>query len=237
MKSQHLVGVLLLLLAGCRDTGTAPPPVAAEAGPAASAEAAATAPLLPSPSPVEIPMGYRCADAFAFQVRYDENEAVLLLEGGARVLQQVVTASGARYEGEDAMLWNKGSEASLQLDGQSHEHCREQQQDTQPPRLPAFTAQGNEPGWRLQIRPGDRMELLADYGETTVETPAPPALPDGTATVYHARNAAHELSVRIEPTPCQDDMSGARYSATVTVRLDGRALHGCGGTMTAAPGG
>ena len=238
MKSPHPASALLLILivAGCRESGPLAATTPASTPATAIAERVAADPLS-SPSPVEIPIDYRCADAFAFQARYDENEVVLLLDAGPRVLQQVISASGARYEGENAMLWSKGSVASLQLDGQSHEQCREQQPDAQQPSLPTFTAQGNEPGWRLQIRPGDRMDLLTDYGGKKVETPAPPALQDGAATVYHARNAAHELSVRIEPTPCQDDMSGARYSATVTVRLDGQDLRGCGGTMTAAPGG
>jgi membrane-bound inhibitor of C-type lysozyme len=227
--------VLILSLAACRDG--AAPPVASQVPAAATEPVAAEADIV-SPSPVDEPVTYRCGDGFTFRARYDENEVVLLLgDNDARVLEQVIAASGAKYEGEQAMLWSKGSEATLELDGQAHTACREQEIKYPRPAADAFIAQGNEPGWRLEIHPGDRMELLADYGKTKVQMAAPPALPDGDATVYHARNAKHELSVRIEPTACEDDMSGARYTATVTVRLDGKALRGCGGTMTSAPGG
>lgn len=223
---------LLVLLAACRETATS---TAVDKGPAAAAVAE---PELASPSPVDEPVEYRCSDGFAFRARYDENEVVLLVgEQAPRVLDQVIAASGAKYEGEQAMLWSKGSEATLEFDGAAHAACREQERKYARTPADTFVAQGNEPGWRLEIRPGDRMELLADYGKTKVQTAAPPALADGDATVYHARSAKHELSVRIEPTACADDMSDARYTATVTVRLDGKALRGCGGKMTAAPGG
>lgn len=232
VRSPLVLLSLLVLLAACRETATSP---AGDKGPAAAAVAE---PELVSPSPVDEPVEHRCADGFAFRAHYDENEVVLLIDDQApRVLGQVIAASGAKYEGEQAMLWSKGSEATLQLDGKEHAACREQERRHAHTSADAFVAQGNEPGWRLEIRPGDRMELLTDYGKTKVQTAAPPALADGDATVYHARSAKHELSVRIEPAACEDGMSGARYTATVTVRLDGKVLRGCGGTMTAAPGG
>lgn len=221
---------LVTMLAACKEEAPAvPAPVAPpDAGTVAAGVAA-----MPDPSPLDVPVVYRCEGGYTFSARYDENEVVLLLEQGPRVLNQVLATSGARYEGENAVLASSGSTASLELDGQHYDQCQEQQNTVERPTEPTFVARGNEPGWMLEIVPGDRMTLLADYGEKKIETPAPPALENEGAIAYHARTGAHELSVRIEPTPCTDDMSGQLYATTVRVRLDGEELRGCGGT--AAP--
>lgn len=232
--SARVFGLLCALaLTACNRDAAAPAeaPMPAAPSEAGSVDAGLQALLLPSP--VDEPVRYRCAD-FEFSARYDENEVVLLLAAGPRVLTQVIAASGAKYEGEDAMLWSKGSTAELELDGEHHADCREQQIEVPRPQTPGFVARGNEPGWSLEIVPGDRMTLLADYGDKKIETPAPPALEDNGAIVYHARTGKHELSVRIEPTPCTDDMSGQLFATTVVVRLDGRELRGCGGKADAA---
>ena len=96
-----------------------------------------------------------------------------------------------------------------------------------------FRAVGQEPGWLLEIRHARELRLITDYGADTVVAPVPPIETDpatGSRT-YHAVTAARDLRVLIQPTACTDAMSGEPYETTVTVTLDGRAYHGCGGPL------
>ena len=96
-----------------------------------------------------------------------------------------------------------------------------------------FRAVGQEPGWLLEIRHPREMRLITDYGADTAVTPVPPAVTDSAtgARTYHATTGAHDIRVEIQPTACNDVMSGESYETTVTVTLDGRAHHGCGGPL------
>jgi hypothetical protein len=96
-----------------------------------------------------------------------------------------------------------------------------------------FRAVGQEPGWLLEIRHPREMRLITDYGADTTVAPLPAAVTDSAtgARSYHASTGAHDLRVEIQPTACNDVMSGESYETTVTVTLDGRAHHGCGGPL------
>ena len=96
-----------------------------------------------------------------------------------------------------------------------------------------FRAVGQEPGWLLEIRNAREMRLITDYGADTAVTPVPPAQSDSTtgARTYHAVTEAHDLLVLIQPTACNDVMSGESYETTVTITLDGRDYRGCGGPL------
>lgn len=96
-----------------------------------------------------------------------------------------------------------------------------------------FRAVGQEPGWLLEIRKGREIRLITDYGADTAFTPVPPVRTDSAtgAHTYHAVTEAHDLEVLIRPAACTDAMSGEPYVTTVTVTLDGRAYHGCGGPL------
>jgi uncharacterized membrane protein len=100
-----------------------------------------------------------------------------------------------------------------------------------------FRAVGQEPGWLLDVDEGRTLRYVGDYGETRVAAHAPPPGigTDGTRT-WRARAASRELVVVARPTPCHDAMSGAAFTHTVTVRLDGREVRGCGqATALGAP--
>ena len=58
-----------------------------------------------------------------------------------------------------------------------------------------------------------------------------PTSREGT-TMYAASTSAHQIEVAIENAPCKDTMSGQQFPGTVTVNVDGRALRGCGRTLT-----
>lgn len=96
-----------------------------------------------------------------------------------------------------------------------------------------LTGRGNEPGWRVEIGPENRVEIVHDYGaqRVTFASLAPRGTPDG-ARVYEGSSGGRAYRVTVRNTACQDDMSGEPFPATVLLEVDGRVLRGCGG----APG-
>ena len=91
-----------------------------------------------------------------------------------------------------------------------------------------FRALGQEPGWYLEMDEGASMRLVYDYSEREATTPMPQPVVTDTTRIYDAKTNAHHLRVVIEEQECSDTMSGLRFPRTVTVTIDGRALHGCG---------
>ncbi len=89
-----------------------------------------------------------------------------------------------------------------------------------------YMARGNEPGWRLDIANG-RANLLADYGERTVETAIETEVADGAVTRHTAPNA--NLTVLVENKYCEDDATGMPHPDTVAVTLEDKTYTGCGG--------
>ena len=61
-------------------------------------------------------------------VRFGHGEIRLYLPGRNVVLAQVRSGSGARYEGEGVLFWNKGAEASLEVDGVRYGGCLRQRE-------------------------------------------------------------------------------------------------------------
>jgi uncharacterized membrane protein len=96
-----------------------------------------------------------------------------------------------------------------------------------------FTALGQEPGWRLELRPGDRIHLTYAYGEKTLITPVPePRVEESGARVYDVSMESGSMRVRIEPAACRDAMSGRPFPTTVVVALGtGETLTGCGSAL------
>jgi heat shock protein HslJ len=90
----------------------------------------------------------------------------------------------------------------------------------------AYMALGTEPGWTLEITPS-RLNYDGDYGETKIMVPNPGAKPSTNGRTY----TTDRLSVVIKPAPCNDGMSDRRYSDSVRVVADGKALQGCGGKI------
>ena len=92
-----------------------------------------------------------------------------------------------------------------------------------------FWAVGQEPGWRIEISDGERIDLEVDYGETKLSMPAPrPLQASPGRTHYTAGTKEHRLTIDIKEGECRDTMSGAAYPAIVAVTLDGKRYQGCG---------
>jgi putative lipoprotein len=93
----------------------------------------------------------------------------------------------------------------------------------------SFVGSGNEPGWLLAMWP-DSVILVADYGTDTLRFPAVEPEVLGTGRRLWALEAGgRSLSLAISAEPCQDDMSGAGYPATIQYVLDSLTTRrGCG---------
>lgn len=168
----------------------------------------------------------------------DEEATIVLSDGRTFVLPQAISASGARFTDGDTEFWNKGDEAYVQLDGQSHtvrivdpetdvwERARREGV--------TFRAVGQEPGWLVEIVEGRTIRLLLDYGLTELTTPLGSLethLITGTRTYRTlAPWSPVPLAVTIENKVCYDGMSGEGFTSTVYVQLDGSpdTLVGCG---------
>ena len=165
-------------------------------------------------------------------LRTGPGEIALYLPERYVVLSQVRASSGVRYEEEGILLWMKGDEAMLEVDGVRYADCR--RHPLREPWVDAarrgvnFRAVGNEPGWHLEIRAGRELSMITDYGQRRVEAPLPEKVTSGQPRSYHAITDVHDLRVEIENLPCLDSMSGEHFGASVTVHLDGKRYHGCG---------
>lgn len=215
--------LLALALAAC---GGASPPDADPPAETGSSEVPATA--------ASAARVYACPDGLRYSVRARRDSVLIALPARRVTLGPVVSASGARYEGGGVVFWSKGEEATLTADGTAHADCRGTPVETpwEEARLRGieFRAVGQEPGWVLEVDRGRSLYYLGDYGTSHVATPYPEPEGDtaGGTLAFEARTEAHDLAATIEAVPCRDTMSGERFSHTVTVRVDGRELRGCG---------
>lgn len=91
----------------------------------------------------------------------------------------------------------------------------------------AFRAIGQEPGWLLEIRNGEDILIVTNYGQNKKSYPWVEPQEDKTAreTVFQIDAAT---SVLIEGKPCTDTMSGEKFQVTVTLTVSGQMLKGCG---------
>ena len=96
----------------------------------------------------------------------------------------------------------------------------------------AFRAVGQEPGWTVEVVPGETLTAVLDYGERTIELPAPDVTPlDGGARGYQAEGDGVVVQLVIEPLVCFDSMSGHVHPETATLAVDGQRYHGCGAPL------
>lgn len=92
----------------------------------------------------------------------------------------------------------------------------------------AFRAIGQEPGWLLEIRNGEEILLVTDYGSTRTSMPyvEPVVYQEERRTQYIVND--YNTIVEIRGIHCTDTMSGESFEVTVTITIEERELHGCG---------
>ena len=95
-----------------------------------------------------------------------------------------------------------------------------------------FLGRGNEPGWRVEVGPGDLVRVVHDYGTVRADFPALAGrtLPGG-EIVHEGAAGGHSVRLTLRPVPCTDDMSGEVQPVTVLLRFDGQDYRGCGGPI------
>lgn len=91
-----------------------------------------------------------------------------------------------------------------------------------------FQAQGNEPGWSVNVQK-DKIEILTNYGNNKIDTPRPEPQPYKGGYKYHVDTESHIVIIDVRRKLCYDDMSGRPHPARVTLTLDGTTYEGCGG--------
>jgi heat shock protein HslJ/uncharacterized lipoprotein YbaY len=167
---------------------------------------------------------FQCGDQRA-TVGFGQNAMQLTVGSATFELRQAVAASGARYEAvgdPTTSFWNKGRRATLVVKGRTYPECVQVDEKTT-----AFRAQGNEPGWRLDID-GERMSLVTQSGEKHV-APTPAAQRTDAYTRYAARAGRTDVTATVFNRLCRDTMTGMPHPHAVEVVVDGRKLAGCGG--------
>jgi uncharacterized membrane protein len=91
----------------------------------------------------------------------------------------------------------------------------------------AFRAIGQEPGWLLEIKNGEEILVVTNYGQNRNLFPYVDPREDKAArkTVFQVDA---NTSVLIEGKPCRDSMSGDSFDTSVTVTLGEQVFKGCG---------
>jgi uncharacterized membrane protein len=175
---------------------------------------------------------YACADGYTFAVDVAGDSATIELVTREHTLPRVPAASGARYEANDLVFWVQGAEAMLDAGPSQHRDCQAARAESpwDKARLLGveFRALGQEPGWIVDVHPDRWIRYLGDYGETRLAFPAAAPRRDGASITYSTEAGDHALEVVFRRTPCRDAMSGQPFDFTVSLRVDGRTLDGCG---------
>ncbi len=95
-----------------------------------------------------------------------------------------------------------------------------------------FVARGQEPGWRIEIGPGDQLRVVHHYGTVRLDVPAPARVMTGGVTVYEGQAQGHRVRVELRTQDCTDSMSGERHPLIVQFQFDAEVLRGCGVPLT-----
>lgn len=177
---------------------------------------------------------FECAGDYGFVARVETDRAWLFLPGRTVELPRVRSASGAKFAGDDTSFWSKGEEAMLETGAARHNNCKNNRAKAiwEHAKLNGadFRAIGNEPGWHMEISNKNNILLVTDYGQKTFrfhDATVKPE-PQNRMTIYKARNENSHVEVVITGEPCTDTMSGESFSATASVRINGKTYSGCG---------
>ena len=92
-----------------------------------------------------------------------------------------------------------------------------------------FRAVGQEPGWVVELKDGEQITAVLDYGATSLMLPTPSADPasDGTVT-YDTSTDTDHLLLTIKKKICIDSMSGETHQSTVQLLVNEKTYQGWG---------
>jgi heat shock protein HslJ/uncharacterized lipoprotein YbaY len=169
----------------------------------------------------------RCGDRAA-TIGFRDDLAVLIVDGEAFELPQAPAASGARFVSATdpgTWLWTKGDTTRVAVRGTDFPPCV----DAAAPAT--WRAGGNEPFWGVELS-GDRLTFTEPGAEPLV-FPRATTRAEGDGRRITATAGGRAIEVEVVAARCVDDMSGMTRPETVRVRLDARALAGCGGDPAA----
>lgn len=220
-----------LLLSGCDRVAEPPAAVAPVAAPVAT-----TPTHSETPAPLEDGgdsrvMVYHCGPEMRLVAEFKGDGMWLFLPEQTLQLQQVVTASGARFEADGVLFWNKGNNALLEINGQPQPQCVAEPREAvwEKAKLAGadFRALGQEPGWVLELYP-ERVVLLLDYGQTRIEAPSVTPINDGASSRFDLEAEGQPLTITLKGESCTDSMSGELFETRVLVEYGERLFSGCG---------
>ncbi len=94
----------------------------------------------------------------------------------------------------------------------------------------SFRAVGNEPGWVLEVRQGERLDLSYDYGQSTLRLPIveTDSDPEARTTIIVGAEDDRRLVVTLTGGGCSDTMSDETFPTRVELAFGERKLSGCG---------
>lgn len=149
----------------------------------------------------------------------------IVFRGDSRILQQAVSASGARYvaPGDPGTeFWGKGSQAAVKWSGTTLPVCTEEGALMVPMR-----ASGNEPFWAVDFD-GWRLSL-SQPGQPVRDFDVKGQMPRAGGWRLHAESGQAALNLDISQDVCVDSMTGQPHPYTVRLNMNEVSLPGCGG--------
>lgn len=177
---------------------------------------------------------YNCADSLEFTAHVTQDSTWLFLPDTTLKVLPVEAGSGARYEGSKYIYWSKDDEAILQKPKGSFMRCQtvRQERSWAAAKLRGidFRAQGQEPGWFLEIKKEGEITYIGNYGEDSLsaETPNPTTNKSDGRTEYQLKTKERSLDISITDTSCTDSMNGMEFPQAVSITINGDTYRGCG---------
>lgn len=197
----------------------------------------------PAAPPAElVRVTYACESGPPLTVAFDNVARTVTIESeiGPIRLPQAPSASGFLYETPRHRLQGKGDEVIYTIGRAVPRKCSSRSGaessewasiDARYDSLRAagvdWIAIGQEPGWTAEVRDGERIDVVADYGKRKAIVPAPKAGTAGANTEYHSVTEANDVRLTLTRGACADAMSGRPYPARAVLVLNGRRYEGC----------
>ncbi len=160
--------------------------------------------------------------------------ATIFTHDEVRPLALVPSASGSKYADDRLMIWIKGEELIMEVDGKRVGPCKVSGLQSVLAQAwlggTDFWAVGNEPSWNL-VMGRERVVLLTDLGQTKQEFPGlKPGQLDSKSPVgtYVFGEGSNTLKVEIIDGLCTDIMSGEPFAVSVRITLNQKEITGCG---------